>query len=183
MPNAGLPVLDRGRRALPADARGARRRARDLRPRLRPLAGRRLLRHHPRAPAPGRRAGPRPRAHASARPQPEPARRLALPARPVPAGHLVPGDRRADQRQRLQGVPRGDARGPLGRLRGDRPRRRPATARTCSTSASTTSAATASPTCASSPAGSPPRRRCRSCSTPPSRRCSRPVWSARRPRA
>ena len=31
---------------------------------------------------------------------------------------------------------------------------------------------------ASWPTGSPPRRRCRSCSTPPSRPCCRPGWSA-----
>ena len=75
----------------------------------------------------------------------------------------------ADQRQRLQGVPRGDARRRLAGLRGDRPRARPATARTCWTCASTTSAATAPPTCGSWPAGSPPPPRCRSCWTPPSR--------------
>ena len=104
-------------------------------------------------------------------PAPGAGHRVALPERAVPAGHRLPLDRRADQRQRLQGVPRGDARRALERLRRDRPRRRPATARTCSTSASTTSAATAPPTCARSPAGSPPPRRCRSCSTRPSRRC------------
>ncbi len=48
-------------------------------------------------------------------------RLLALPVGPVPAGRGRADDRRADQRQRLQGVPRGDAAGPLGRLRGDRP--------------------------------------------------------------
>ena len=47
----------------------------------------------------------------------------------VPAGHQLPLDRGADQRQRLQGVPRGAAPGALGRLRRHRegadPRRRP----------------------------------------------------------
>ena len=45
-----------------------------------------------------------------------PARR-AVPARAVPAGHLVPLDRRAHERQRVEGVPRGHARAALGRLR------------------------------------------------------------------
>ena len=45
---------------------------------------------------------------------------VALPARAVPAGHRVPDHRRADQRQRFQGVPRGDARGQVRGLRGDR---------------------------------------------------------------
>ena len=56
MPNAGLPAADRGRRALPADARGAGRRARHVHPRVRAVAGRRLLRHDARAPPAGRRA-------------------------------------------------------------------------------------------------------------------------------
>ena len=60
MPNAGLPVLTARRRLLPADPRGARRRARHVHARVRPRPGRRLLRHHARAPAPGRRAGRRP---------------------------------------------------------------------------------------------------------------------------
>ena len=74
-------------------------------------------------------------------------RRLAVPARAVPAGHVVPLDRRAHQRQRLQGLPRGDARRAAGTTASRSPATRSATARTCSTSASTTSAATASPTC------------------------------------
>ena len=101
-----------------------------------------------------------------------------LPARPVPPGHVVPRHRRADERQRLEGVPRGDARAALGRLRRDRARRRPATGRTCSTCASTTSAGTAWRTCATSRAGSRRPARCRSCSTRPSPRSSRPGWSA-----
>lgn len=48
-----------------------------------------------------------------------------LPDRPLPPGHLLPGDRRADQRQRLEEVPRGHAGGPLGRLCGDGPRADP----------------------------------------------------------
>ena len=80
------------------------------------------------------------------RPRPEPGVVLALPAGAVPAGHrvLMIGERtnangsKAFREAMLAGE--------LGRLRRDRPRRRPATARTCSTSASTTSAATAPPT-------------------------------------
>ena len=60
-----------------------------------------------------------------AQPAPRAGRGLALPGRAVPAGHLVPGDRRAHQRQRLEEVPRGHAGGPLGRLRGDGPRADP----------------------------------------------------------
>ena len=176
MPNAGLPVLGTRRRALPADARRARRRARHVHPRVRPRPRRRLLRHDARAPAPGRRAGAAAARSATRRPRPEPRRRVALPARAVPPGHVLPVDRRAHQRQRLQGVPRRDARREAGTTASRSPATRPATARTCSTSASTTSAATASPTCARSPAASPPPRRCRSCSTPPSRPSSRPAW-------
>lgn len=113
-----------GGRALPARPRGPGRRPGELRPRLRPLPDRRLLRHHPRTPAPGRRAGPRAhalRAHPAARTR----RRLPLPDGPLPPGHLLPGDRRADQRQRLEEVPRGHAGGPLGRLCGDGPRADP----------------------------------------------------------
>ena len=72
MPNAGLPVLGQRRRPLPAHGAGARRRPGDLRTRLRPLPHRRLLRHHPRASAPGRRAGPRYLAPTERHPQPEP---------------------------------------------------------------------------------------------------------------
>ena len=67
----------------------------------------------------GRVAGREPgrQAQAAARAR----RGLALPARAVPAGHRVPDDRRADERQRVQGVPRGHARGQVRGLRGDRP--------------------------------------------------------------
>ena len=46
MPNAGLPELDPDGAYYPLTARGARRRPRRLHPRVRPGAGRRLLRHH-----------------------------------------------------------------------------------------------------------------------------------------
>ncbi len=117
---------------------------------------------------PERRPLPRPLAPRS--PRSEPGRRVPLQPRAVPAGHRVPRDRRADQRQRLQGVPRGDDRRPTTRTACRSPSPRPATAPTCSTSASTTSAGTASPTCARSPGGSAPPRRCRWCSTRPSPR-------------
>ena len=106
MPNAGLPVLGADGAHYPlapaelADAHET------FTARVRARAGGRLLRHHPRAPAPA--GGPR--AGQAAHPPAAPARarrRLALPARAVPPGHLVPGDRRAHQRQRLEGVPRG----------------------------------------------------------------------------
>ena len=64
-----------GRRVLPAHARAARRRARPLHQGLRPRPGRRLLRHHARAPAPGRRAGRRAAGSPPAGPAPRPASR------------------------------------------------------------------------------------------------------------
>ena len=73
----------------------------------------------------------------------EPGVAVDLPPRAVRPGRQRADGGGADQRQRLQGVPRGDARRRLPGLRGDRPRARPGTARTCSTCASTTSAATA----------------------------------------
>ena len=109
-----------GGRAVPAEPGAAGRRARHVHRRVRPGPGRRLLRDHARASV--RRGGPGARPAGAPPPAPPRARGgLALPARPVPAGHLVPGHRRADQRERVQGVPRGAHRGPLRRLRGDRP--------------------------------------------------------------
>src|SRR5258705_297661 len=77
-----------------------------FRRRVRARPGGRLLRHHSRAPgcAGGPRAGQAahpPAATAGAR------CRLALPACAVPPGHLVPRHRRAHQRERVEGVPRG----------------------------------------------------------------------------
>ena len=58
-----------------------------------------------------------------------PAASLAVRGGAVPAGHQLPLHRGADQRQRLEGLPRGAAGGALGRLRrhrpGPDPRRRP----------------------------------------------------------
>ena len=100
----------------------------------------------------------------------EPARHVDLLAGADRPGQLVPDHRRAHQRQRLEGVPRGDARRRLGHAACGWPTTRSARAPTCSTSASTTSAATAPPTWTRSPAASPPRPASRSCSTRPSRR-------------
>ena len=169
------PMLGRGRRALPADPGGARRRARARSSASSALvAGRRLLRHHPGAPAPGRRAGRAAARRRRAQPAPRAGRRLALPARAVPPGHHRTWRSASGP---TPTAPRRSARRcwrAAGTTASRSPATRSATARTCSTCASTTSAATASPTCGRSPAGSPPPRPCRSCSTPPSRRCSRP---------
>ena len=110
------------------------------------------------------------RRRAAREPRPEPGVSSHLPPRAVRAGRQRADGGGADQRQRFQGVPRGDARRRLAAPAWRSPAARPATARTCSTCAWTTSAATAWPTCGSWPAGSPPRPPCRSCWTRPSRR-------------
>ena len=46
-------------------------------------------------------------------------RHVDLLVRAVPSGHVVPDHRRAHQRQRIEEVPRGHARGRLGHLRAD----------------------------------------------------------------
>ena len=73
------------------------------------------------------------------------------------AGPQLPDHRRAHERQRLQGVPRRDARRRLGHVHARWPTSRSARAPTCSTSASTTSVATAPSTWTRSPSASPPR--------------------------
>ena len=60
-----------------------------------------------------------PRRRRPARPMHEPGATSIYSPVPVRAGHLVPHHRRAHQRQRLEEVPRGDARGRLGHLRAD----------------------------------------------------------------
>ena len=159
----------RRRRALPADPGRARRRARRLHPRVRPVPGRRLLRHDARAPAPASSSGCAVATVLPRRPRARARRGLALPGRAVPAGHGVPVHRRADQRQRLQGVPRRDARRALGRLRRDRPRPDPRRRPPARPVRRLRRPRRRRPTCASWPAGSPPPPRCRSCSTRPSR--------------
>ena len=167
------------RRGVPAHAGRAGRGARRVRPRLRAAAGRRLLRHDPGARPRGRRRRSRRSPPRRRHPRPEPGRQLALRRRAVPPGHLGAHGRRADQRQRRRRPsarpcspsdwedcvahgPRADPR----RRAPDRPQRR------------LRRAATAPRTWRSWPAGWPPRPPCRSCSTPPSRTCCAPGWSA-----
>ncbi len=114
-------ATDRRRSALPAEAGRTGRRAGAVRRRVRSGAGRRLLRHRTRASAPGRRPADRPSGVAAAARAPRRCR-VAVCRGAVPAGHQLPVDRRADQRQRVQGLPRRAAGGALGRLRGHRPR-------------------------------------------------------------
>ena len=94
----------RGRRPLPADPGRARRRPRQVHQGVRAVAGRRVLRHDPRAHrgagGPGSRAAGRP-----AQAAPRAGSGVAVRARAVPPGHGLPVDRRADQRQRVEGVP------------------------------------------------------------------------------
>ena len=152
MPNAGLPQLTADGAHYPLTPERARRRARHVHPRVRARPRRRLLRHDAGAPAPGRRAG---RAAASSpprKPRREPGVVVALPARAVPPGHVVPLDRRADERQRQPGRSATRCSPRTGTTASRSPALRSATARTCSTSASTTSAGTASPTCATAAA-------------------------------
>ena len=83
--------------------------------------------------------------------------RVDLQPRRLRPGAVVPRRRRAHERQRLEEVPRGDARRRLGHHRRHGRRAGPARAATSSTCASTTSAATAPSTWPRSPAGSPPQ--------------------------
>ena len=141
MPNAGLPSSPR-RRALPADARGARRRPRRLHPGLRAHPGRRLLRDDAGAPPRRSSSGSGPWAgHPQAAPRA--GRRIALPARaasgrtrrtcPSASAPTPTAPRRSARRC----SPRTGTTASRSRAT------RPATAPTCSTSASTTSAVTA----------------------------------------
>ena len=77
-----------------------------------------------------------------------------------------------------QGLPRGDARRALGRLRRHRPQPDPRGRPPARRLRRLRRAATASPTSARSSRGSRAPPRCRSSSTPPSRRCCRPAWSS-----
>ncbi len=136
MPNAGLPVLGRQRRALSALTQRARHRARAVRAGIRPGPRGRMLRYD--AGAHGRRRRtPCALPHRAARHQQRSGADAAFPPSGKPASrrlyHHVPFDqeavlprhRRAHQRERFEGVPRGDARGALGRLRRYRPRAGP----------------------------------------------------------
>ena len=118
-PERGPAVGRRRPHALRPHARGARRRARALRRRVRRQHRRRLLRHHARAPARGRRAPRRPARRWPATPELRAGLLVDLQPGPVPPGARVPRHRRAHERQRLEEVPRRDARGRLGHLRAD----------------------------------------------------------------
>ena len=126
--------------------------------RVRPDPGRRLLRHHARAPARTSSSGSAGASCAPRRPRHEPRRVVAVPGVPFrqDTAYLSIGERtnangsKAFREAMLERA--------TGTTASRSPATRSATAPTCSTSASTTSAATASPTCASSPAGSRPRR-------------------------
>ena len=99
-------------------ARAARRVPRPPRHRARRRRRRRLLRHDARAPPPGRRGGQGPRAgppHAVVRAE----RLVDLQPGADRAGPQLPDHRRAHQRQRLQGLPRRDARRRLGHVHED----------------------------------------------------------------
>ena len=116
-PERGAPFGGRRQDALRPHTRGPGRAPAPLRHRVRRLRRRRLLRHHAGPPGRGGRALRRRHArgaHAGARA----GGRVHLHLGALQAGHLVPGGRRAHQRQRVQGVPRGHARGRLGHLRG-----------------------------------------------------------------
>ena len=78
-------------------------------------------------------------APATRRPRPEPGLSSLYQAVPFAAGRVGADDRRADERQRLQGVPGGHAGRRSGRTASRSPARRPGTARTCWTCAWTTS--------------------------------------------
>ena len=116
-----------------------------------------------------RRARQRPRAGRCARPSSSPA--CSSIYSHVPFHQEPRTSRSASARTRTaRKVPRRDARADWDTCV-QMAREQMRKARTCSTCASTTSAATAPSTWTRSPAGSRPRRRCRSCSTRPSRRC------------
>ena len=123
MPNAGLPELTQDGARLPADRRASW-----------PTPTTQFTREFglvlvggccgttPEHLARGRRAGRRPAASSRAGRAPSPASPRLYQHVPFRQDTSLPVDRRAHQRQRLQGVPRGDARPALGRLRRDRPR-------------------------------------------------------------
>ena len=169
MPNAGLPQLTADGAHYPLTPVELADALRAVRPRVRARSGRRLLRHDAGAPAPGGGAAarpspgaaqPAPRAGASSLysrgavrqdtttcrsasgPTPTAPRRSASDAGGA-AGTMRRDRPGADPRRRAPARP-------VRRLRRPRRRRRHARARR---------------------AGSPPRPRCRSCSTRPSRRC------------
>ena len=149
MPNAGLPQLSRDGAYYPLTPEQLADRARAVRHRVRPGAGRRVLRHDAGAPRPRRRG--RPRAARWRR-----AGRDRSPASRACTSTCRSGRTRRTCRSASGPTPTARRRsgGAAGQATGTSasrsPARRPATARTCSTCASTTSAATGPTTCASS---------------------------------
>ena len=119
LPERGSAVGRRRPHALRPHARRARRRARALRRRVRPQHRRRLLRHHARAPARGRRAARHAVPRCARTPEYEPGCSSIYSPVPFHQDARVPRGRRAHERQRLEEVPRRDARGRLGHLRAD----------------------------------------------------------------
>ena len=110
MPNAGLPELGPNGAVYPLTPEELAEALAGFVARVRRSARRRLLRHHRRAHP---RRSPRPSARstpAPARPRTGAGRVVAVPGGAVRAGRQRADDRRAHQRQRLQGVPRGHAR-------------------------------------------------------------------------
>ena len=112
------------RRRVPAHPRRAGRGAHRVRQRVRGRARRRLLRHHARAHRDAGRGDARPGAPRTP-PPPRTGGQLALRPRALPAGHVGAHGRRADQRQRVQEVPRGHAGRGLGGVRRHRARADP----------------------------------------------------------
>ena len=119
-PQCGAAVGRRRQDALRPHGRGPGRASAPVRHRVRGHGGGRLLRYDARAPGRGGRAVRRRgagSAHAAARAR----GRLHLHLGAVQAGHVFSRRRRANQRQRFQGFPRGHAGRGLGHLRGHGP--------------------------------------------------------------
>ncbi len=128
-PQCGPPIGRRRQHALRPHARRPGGAPAPFRDRVRRHRRRWVLWNHPGPP--GCRGRALPRGHARGADAGARARGgLHLHLGPVPTGHVVPRRRRAHQRQRLQGVPRGDARRRLGHLRRPWPATRSRRART-----------------------------------------------------
>ncbi len=107
-----------------------------------------------------------------------PGRREPLPARALQPGRVLPRDRRAHERERLARLPRGDARGALGRLRRHRPQ---PGARGCPPARRVHRLRRTRRCRRHALRGVASRQRfdpARSSSTPPSQRCCRPGWNS-----
>ena len=111
MPNAGLPVLGHDGATYPLTPDRTRRRPRHVHPRARARAWSAAAAARRRRTCARSSSGCAAARHAAPS-APGAGRRVAVPDRAVPPGHLVSRRRRAHQRQRLAGVPRCDARGP-----------------------------------------------------------------------